>query len=1171
MNNLTLSLLASCAIFTISNHANSQFSDPNSFSWPGHYKTELFSTDTDGDGDIDFFTSSNLSGPTIIENRGDNSFDPPHPLTDYEEGHTDAAMIDVDGDGDPDFITLKNDEGTIQLFTNNGGNDFSQSLILDAGGLVWDVTTGDIDGDGDQDIAFRLNLSDVRWLENDGDGAFEPHTVVSGLSGLSKYHHFDADGDGDLDACVFNNFSDLVYCENLGDSFAAPLLIDGSADNLSKIISIDEDEDGDLDIIYATPIDGGSLQLLENTGGGTFAAPILFTEILAPVLFSPVDIDLDGKLDVVLTDYVGESNFQWMKNLGDGNFSELTPVINCYGYAVANFTDFNFDGNLDIVQILHTGSIVFYKGEGDGEFIDYTYLSETTLEPYSSLALDVDLDGDLDLFCGSKQDRKLSWVENLGDGDFSRLKLIDHGTLFSPLDITSGDLDGDGFEDLVVISFNEGKIFSYKNLGDGTFGERNLIAEIANPFIVLAEDWDNDGDIDIFASTSVAVEMKVYENTGGGVFDPSGITVVESDWANSANAHDLDNDGDMDILYSSSFTAQLRWLENTGDLSFALHTIVDDGTFYDEVTAADLDEDGDLDVLCTASFLGEVQWIENLGEGVFGATDALITGSEYPVIPLFKDMNNDEVPDLLVASRSDDVIGWYENIGDMEFDDLNIITDHADHVEELIAEDLDSDGDMDVVSISIVDNQFEWFENMHYSNHAVKGKIFHDENENGILDDDEIGVNYTQALAAPESYFAFTSASGHYNLAFDGVELGDYEIYPDNIPYWYVTTESSYDVTIDGVSTLYEGLDFGIARSEYVNEVDAHLTGGVPRIDTEVNYWINYSNIGSTTPQGMIHLQLDDSLTYLSSEITPELVEGQDIYWSYDELDYFEDRGFNVTVLMPNFESIGDDIRSYVTIEVDSMGTTLFTHLDSLDQIVQGAYDPNDKQVKPAGEGEFGYIPPTTETLEYLVRFQNTGTDTAFLVIIKDQLDPNLDWTTLEPLAWSHDMAIEVSHSGEISFIFEDIMLPDSNVNQLASNGFVKFQIDLLPDLPLGTAIYNTADIYFDANPAVVTNTTVSTLYLEDPSSIIENEKALISVYPNPFSDFTTIRFGEELTTEHTIIVYDLLGTEVYRIANIKGNTTQINKVDLGSGLFILTVINQENNAPVFSTRLLTE
>lgn len=136
----------------------------------------------------------------------------------------------------------------------------------------------------------------------------------------------------------------------------------------------------------------------------------------------------------------------------------------------------------------------------------------------------------------------------------------------------------------------------------------------------------------------------------------------------------------------------------------------------------------------------------------------------------------------------------------------------------------------------------------------------------------------------------------------------------------------------------------------------------------------------------------------------------------------------------------------------------------------RGAYDPNDKQVLPTGIGEAHFIEPEQD-LEYLIRFQNTGTDTAFQVVIRDTLSSWLEVSSLKLGTSSHPYTWEVFDEGMLKITFDDIMLPDSNVNEAASHGFVQFFIEQKPDVPLGTIIENRAAIYFDFNAPIITNT----------------------------------------------------------------------------------------------------
>ena len=136
---------------------------------------------------------------------------------------------------------------------------------------------------------------------------------------------------------------------------------------------------------------------------------------------------------------------------------------------------------------------------------------------------------------------------------------------------------------------------------------------------------------------------------------------------------------------------------------------------------------------------------------------------------------------------------------------------------------------------------------------------------------------------------------------------------------------------------------------------------------------------------------------------------------------------------------------------------------------ITGSFDPNDKRGFPLGFGVNNFI-EANDPIDYIIRFQNTGNDTAFLVVILDTLPQQLDPNSIELKGSSHDYRMQIIDSNIIEFTFENIFLPDSNINEVASHGYVAFKIDQQLDLPIGTEIINSAAIYFDFNEPVITD-----------------------------------------------------------------------------------------------------
>lgn len=223
---------------------------------------------------------------------------------------------------------------------------------------------------------------------------------------------------------------------------------------------------------------------------------------------------------------------------------------------------------------------------------------------------------------------------------------------------------------------------------------------------------------------------------------------------------------------------------------------------------------------------------------------------------------------------------------------------------------------------------------------------------------------------------------------------------------------------------------------------------------------------------------------------------------------------------------------------------------------VVGSYDPNDKQGFPVGYGPEHAIEPGTD-ITYLIRFQNTGTDTAFTVVIRDTLSAWLDPASVRPGAASHPYTWELTGAGALAFYFENILLPDSNVNEPASHGFVQFRMAQRAGVPLGAVIKNEAAIYFDYNAPVITNTTLHTIGKDFYTlSIVHNPSHglfPVTVAPNPFHEQATITLPEALPGETTFRLLDQNGS-VVRTRVFSGKTLEFSPQNLSPGMYYFEI-----------------
>lgn len=226
-----------------------------------------------------------------------------------------------------------------------------------------------------------------------------------------------------------------------------------------------------------------------------------------------------------------------------------------------------------------------------------------------------------------------------------------------------------------------------------------------------------------------------------------------------------------------------------------------------------------------------------------------------------------------------------------------------------------------------------------------------------------------------------------------------------------------------------------------------------------------------------------------------------------------------------------------------------FADIDCQENI--GAFDPNDKLAFPLGFDEEHFVRPGTE-LEYKIRFQNTGSDTAFTVIIRDTLSEWIDIGSLRPGTASHPYSWRFYGPGILEFRFDDILLPDSTTNEPASHGFVSFKTQHIDNAPLGTVIENSAAIFFDYNAPVITNTTWHTLgenFVLASQSREEGQETALRIYPNPFTESATFIWEGGQLANGWFLLFDGQG-RMLRRESISGQQHTFTRQGLPAGLY---------------------
>lgn len=404
-----------------------------------------------------------------------------------------------------------------------------------------------------------------------------------------------------------------------------------------------------------------------------------------------------------------------------------------------------------------------------------------------------------------------------------------------------------------------------------------------------------------------------------------------------------------------------------------------------------------------------------------------------------------------------------------------------------------------------------------------------------------------------------------YNMQLQESWLVDYTVsLPPSYQFMFPNTACSPGIyNLSGLPQT--GIDFSLQCTGDI-DVSAQL-GSVGAVRPNIPFMLfpGVHNVGCDSASGQLKLVLDQNVTYNPGLgfNPPNVVSGDTLIWDYFNLTNLASNGYWNSFLAgvqltPGLNvNIGDTLCFQVITGVLANDINAADNQYAICLPVVNSYDPNDKTVVPQGVGASGDIPEGSTELTYTVRFQNTGTAPAFNVSIVDTLDADIIPGSLQILGNSHAMNPEWLAPNVVKFNFNNIMLADSFSNEPASHGYVRFKVLIDVALPIGTEIKNTAHIYFDTNPAIVTNTTLNTI--ATPTSIEEQQLVLGGgLYPNPAKDVLYLS-GKLLSQPiNSIKIFNVSGAEVMKInGRISGNALNVSGLESGIYFVELNTANE--------------
>lgn len=442
---------------------------------------------------------------------------------------------------------------------------------------------------------------------------------------------------------------------------------------------------------------------------------------------------------------------------------------------------------------------------------------------------------------------------------------------------------------------------------------------------------------------------------------------------------------------------------------------------------------------------------------------------------------------------------------------------------------------------------------------GIKLTAFLDVNSNGIKDNGEeyfttgefhydINNSGTVNHAASNNgvHFLYESnPANNYNLSF--TVNGEYAAN-------YLVSPASYsNITVPSGSGITE-FAFAVTSIPFVDlSVSLYNYGVPPRPGFTYQNFIQYTNHGNQTIASGTVTFVNDPLLSISNISAPGAVSSANGFTlDFVNLGPNETRYITVSMQVPTIPTValGDLLTNSFNISIPTSDINISNNSVSYTQVIVGSYDPNDKSESHAGQVDATSFSPD-DYLTYTIRFENTGTANAINVKVDDLLDAKLDENTVRTLNASHPFVLKRVNNA-LTWRFDGINLPPSVENDdVTGHGYVVFQVKPKSGFALGDVIPNTADIFFDFNPAIVTNTCTTEFMPLLGMDVFENNS--FDCYPNPTSGILNLNFNNASIRIDSVEVLDILGNLLIS-KTPDYNSTTLDLSALSKGIYLAKI-----------------
>ena len=356
-----------------------------------------------------------------------------------------------------------------------------------------------------------------------------------------------------------------------------------------------------------------------------------------------------------------------------------------------------------------------------------------------------------------------------------------------------------------------------------------------------------------------------------------------------------------------------------------------------------------------------------------------------------------------------------------------------------------------------------------FTGSKVNYPIFFDLNENKILDENEFYYADIQIDVTPGSFNVFGNSinggavylnEGTYTFTFDPLQNPDCVLTTDSL---------SYTIYVDE-NVMLDPLYFGVRPLYNISNLNSMINAPPTRCNESIPFDLHVKNEGTIPATGILWFEIDEHIQMIDFSEQPDSVIVPNRYgWYFNNLHPGQDITKKAFLTIPG-EPLGLNLQFESFAEFTDINGSHNSSPFVYNSEIECSYDPNDKLVHPNRMNGYALF---DEDLNYTIRFQNTGNAEARKIVIRDTLDENLDVSTFSVISSSHEAVLTTSiEKGQyLAFNFNAINLPDSTTNFEASQGYVSYRIRV-KEKSEGILISNSASIYFDFNPPILTNTT---------------------------------------------------------------------------------------------------